>query len=104
MQENERDIQKAILDYLTLKHIVCWRSNSGTATADSRGKQYWIRLAPRGTPDIVGYLPDGRFLGIEVKKKGGIVSQEQQDFLDKVNIAGGLGFVAYGLDDVMKRM
>jgi hypothetical protein len=102
--ERESDIQKAILDYLSLKRIVAWRNNSGTAEVQAGKKLYWMKLAPKGSPDIIGYLPDGRFLGIEVKRKGGVASQEQIDFLDKLNNSGGLGMIAYSLDDVTKVM
>lgn len=101
-KETESAIQKGILDYLGMKRgVVAWRNNSGTAQVKMGTKDYWMKLAPKGTPDIIGYLPDGKFLGIEVKKKGGVVSIEQQDFLDDLNERGGLGFVAYSIDDVV---
>ena len=102
MVEHERDIQRAILDYLSLKRIVAFRINSGAMKVGSAGNERYMRLAPRGTPDILGYTKDGHFLAIEVKRKGGTVSTEQQEFIDGVNRAGGIGLVAYSLDDVIK--
>jgi hypothetical protein len=99
---NEKQIQKGILDYLALKRgVIAWRNNSGTAQVKMGQKEYWVQLAPKGTPDIIGYMSDGKFLGIEVKKPGGVVSKEQQDFLNDLNDKGGLGFVAYSIDDVV---
>lgn len=99
----EKDVLKSITDFFALfKYIKVWRNNSGIAQVKGKGNlDYWLKLAPKGTPDLIGYLPDGKFIGIEVKKPGGEVSREQQDFLDDLNNKGGLGFVAYSLDDVV---
>lgn len=99
---SEKEIQKTILDYLALKGINAWRTNSGIQFSTYKGKEHVVRLAPRGTPDIIGFLSDGKFLGIEVKKPGGTVSPEQLLFIEKVNKAGGVCFIAYSLDDVVK--
>lgn len=99
---SEREIQKTILDYLALKGINAWRTNSGIQFSTYKDRSYITRLAPKGTPDIIGFLNDGRFLGIEVKKLDGKVSDEQNIFINKINKAGGLAFVAYSLDDVIE--
>lgn len=99
----EREIQKSILDYLSLRKINAWRTNSGISFSSYKEKQFITRLAPRGTSDIIGFLNDGRFLGIEVKKPGGKVSDDQDIFLNKINRAGGVGFVAYSIDDVIRK-
>lgn len=58
-----------------------------------------------GIADLIGVYK-GRFIAIEVKlpenKKG--VTKLQAWFLDKVNDAGGEGFVATGLPDVLSRL
>lgn len=100
LREKESDIQKAILDYLKIRKIVAWRNNSGTAQVKMGQREYWMRLAPKGTSDIIGYLPDGRFLAIEVKTKTGVPTPEQREFINNVRIAGGLAFVATSIDDV----
>lgn len=101
---SEREIQKVILDYLQLKGINAWRTNSGIQFSTYKDRSYITRLAPRGTPDIIGFLNNGKFLGIEIKKPGGIVSDDQNIFIDKINKAGGLAFVAFSLDDVIKKL
>lgn len=100
---SESDIQKLILQYLGLKKIFCWRNNTGSGmNTNANGKEYFVRFGVKGAPDILGMLPGGRFLGIEVKRKDGIVSENQKDFLQQINDNGGLGFVARSLEDVMK--
>jgi penicillin-binding protein-related factor A (putative recombinase) len=58
---------------------------------------------PKGISDILGVY-EGRFLAIEVKRPGGRVSSEQRAFIERVNEEGGVGFVAYSVDDVVKRL
>jgi hypothetical protein len=44
----------------------------------------------------------GRFLAIEVKRPGGKATPEQQQFIDTINQAGGLAFVARSVEEVEK--
>lgn len=43
---------------------------------------------------MLGQLPHGRLLGVEVKAAKGRTSPEQVAFLERINRAGGLAFVA----------
>lgn len=56
----------------------------------------------KGSSDLIGWTKDGFFLAIEVKKDKGKVSPEQQNFIDRVNEAGGIGFIARSPEDVKK--
>jgi len=58
----------------------------------------------KGVSDILGCLPDGRLLAIEVKKHNGRVRQEQQRFVYSINQRGGLAMVARSLDEVKERL
>jgi hypothetical protein len=40
-------------------------------------------------------------IGIEIKSQKGTVSEYQKAFIDRINQAGGLAFVARSLDDVI---
>ncbi len=63
-------------------------------------------LAPRtifrmkGVADIIGCLPGGQFLAIEVKSKVGRLSPDQKIFLKTVNDLGGKAFMARSVEDV----
>lgn len=57
-----------------------------------------------GSSDIIGCLPGGRFLAIEVKALKGKVSPLQQQFIDNINQAGGLAFVARTIEAVQKNI
>lgn len=48
----------------------------------------------------MGFTSKGKFLGIEVKKPGGVVSEEQAAIIRKINEAGGIGLIVFSLDEV----
>jgi hypothetical protein len=81
--QDEGDIQRGILVALGDLGICAWRQNSGTA----RGGK--IKLAPAGTPDIIGWLPvSGRMLAIEVKKPGEEPAPHQLEWLHRARASG----------------
>lgn len=102
----EKDIQKAIIHFLSAhpKISIYGRFNSGTAiTGDAQGNTRYTRFnSIKGFPDIHGMLKGGRAVYIEVKRPGGRVSEEQQEFIDKVSAHGAVAFVAYSVDDVIQ--
>lgn len=93
----ESDIQRNILSYLATRGIVAWRTNAGYIKRN-------VKLAPSGTPDIIGYLPNGRLLGIEVKRPKGKVSDSQQAWLDRAEQAGCAVMVARSVEEVVRQM
>jgi Holliday junction resolvase len=100
MNEKESDIQRAILDYLSIKRIFHWRNNSGALKTEGG---HFVRFGAVGSPDIFA-LHKGVLYAIEVKTKKGRVSDAQAQFLVQVNRAGGVPLVARSLDDVMKKL
>lgn len=93
---HEQATVKAILQLLHLNRIPSWRINTGGAKIGDR----FVRFGMVGMSDIVGILPSGRFLAIEVKSATGKVTRPQQAFLDTVNAHGGYGFVARSVEYV----
>jgi len=93
----ETQIQSQIMEYLKLSGITAWRNN--TRTVKLGGRMVHMGLC-KGSSDIIGVLPDGRFLAIEVKRPGGKLTPEQSRFLALVNWRGGVGVVANGTDAV----
>jgi len=90
----ESDIQKEIMQYLKAKNIYHWRSPNLTIR---RRKN----IITKGVSDILGFYKD-KFLAIEVKKPGGVQSEDQKDFHNEVKKHGHLAVVAYSLDDVIR--
>lgn len=91
--KTETDIQRDILTYLKLRGITAWRTNSGYARRN-------IKLAPPGTPDIIGYTAQGTFIGIEVKKPGYEPSEIQKQWHDQARAAGCHIYVATSVEEL----
>jgi penicillin-binding protein-related factor A (putative recombinase) len=58
-------------------------------------------MSTPGVPDIIGCFK-GRMIGIEIKSEKGVVSEYQKEFIENINRAGGLAFVARSLEDVIE--
>jgi penicillin-binding protein-related factor A (putative recombinase) len=58
-------------------------------------------MSTPGVPDIIGCFK-GRLIGIEIKSEKGVVSESQKEFIENINRAGGLAFVARSLEDVIE--
>lgn len=78
----------------------CERQNTGSARIGNR----FVKFGFTGCPDVLGQLNDGRLLGVEVKSSKGRVSTEQALMLERINGAGGLGFVARNCLDVIREL
>lgn len=98
----ERDVLRACLDVLKARGIFCWRQNSGAMKIDGRnGRTRFVRWATSGVSDIVGVLPGGKILCVEVKNStGGRLSDEQASFLDAIRRRGGVAVVINDAEDL----
>jgi len=98
----EKDIENLILKYLNiLPSTFAWKNNTTGVYDEKRGcyrstKNKW---AINGVSDILG-IHNGRLLAIEVKTPVGIVTDEQQEFIDRVIKEGGIAGVARSIADV----
>ena len=100
----ECDVLAAVLVYLRYhpKVAFLWRANTGMFTVGESGSERRVRAGFAGQSDILGMLTDGRFLAVECKRPGGQLTAGQHAFLSRVIRHGGVGFMAQGVDDVMR--
>jgi hypothetical protein len=91
-----------VLQALRANPAVAWceRMNSGAVRIGSR----FVRFGWPGCPDVLGQLTDGRLLAVEVKAAKGRTSPEQVACLERINRAGGVGFTARDLRDVLREL
>lgn len=95
----ESDVQRAILDYLTLKHVFHYRNNSGMMVSEYKGRKRFTRFGAVGSPDIVCVVK-GQYVGIEVKALKGRQTENQKEFQRQLEAAGGRYILAFSLDDI----
>jgi hypothetical protein len=100
---SETDIQRSIMDFLHARGIFCWRNNS-TGIYDPVRKIYRKntgKYSINGVSDILGILPGGKFLAIEVKSASGKLSDDQKFFINQIKLKGGVAFTARSIEDVI---
>src|SRR5262245_42259025 len=98
----EADLQRTILDYLAIKGNFAIRVNTQGVPLWDRSGFKGLRPSPmRGVSDILGVQKGtGRFFAIEAKDKYQKPTFEQLQFLEEVRKRGGIGIVAWSLEDV----
>lgn len=107
IEVQEKFIQKAILDYLRVRGFLCKRNNAGMSYGEHKGKKWAIKIGESGWPDIEGVVKDGenkgKYFGIEVKSRTGILSENQLRIGGEITRNGGIWFVARSVDDVIEK-
>lgn len=101
----ESDILAAVCEYLAYKKVFFWRQNTMPPTQMVDGRRVFRRMpkwSMSGVPDIIAIGPAGRFLGIEVKRPGGRLSEAQMKFWEQCSTAGGMYCVVTSVDDMAK--
>lgn len=100
----ESKVQKEILQFLHAKRIFVWRNHSTGIYDPTKGgfRRNNSYGALNGVADILGILPDGRFLAIEVKTPAtkNNLSILQSNFLTNINKSYGVAFVAWSIESV----
>jgi len=82
-----------VIEILTLHGYTVWRNNAGKARNN-------IRLSPPGTPDIIGYAPDGRFVGIEIKVGRDKPNPDQLEWREKAHASNCRVCFVRSIDDI----
>jgi hypothetical protein len=96
----ENAIKNAILQFLARNGIYHFRQN--VATTKIRGRL--VKFGHVGQSDILGMLPGGQFLAIEVKAPDGSATRAQFDYIEYINKNGGCAFIALSVDDVRNHL
>ena len=86
----EKTIERQIRNYLT--RIGAWHI-----------KTHGNMFSRAGTPDILACV-NGRFVAIEVKRPGGVISELQKANIELIKKAGGVAFIAYSVEDVERNL
>ncbi|WP_422932077.1 VRR-NUC domain-containing protein [Singulisphaera sp. PoT] len=96
-EKPEAPVQRGCLQILAAKRIFHWRSNN--IPAFDRHGNFRKFAGMKGSSDIIGCLPWGRFLAVECKapaipligQRAGRLTPEQREFLEAINRNGGVG-------------
>lgn len=99
---NETAALVEVLTALRAHPAVSWAERQNTGSARIGGR--FVRFGWPGCSDVLGMLRDGRFLAVEVKGPTGRLRPGQAVFLERINGAGGVGFMARDLRDVLREL
>lgn len=97
----EKEVQSAILDYLSWKKdLMYWRQNTNP-TYNQKAQRYQAmpKHSLKGVPDII-VIKNGKFIGLECKRKGEKPSEFQISFMKKCILNGGEYHIVTSIDDV----
>lgn len=72
-----------------------WLENNGYWWMKVHGDMF----QKAGVPDIIACI-NGKFVGIEVKRPGGRVSELQKYHIEQIQKSGGVAFVATSVEEV----
>lgn len=93
----ESAIVSACIKWLYWHGCFVWRHNTGMLR-DAENRP--IRFGLKGSADIIGMTPKGRFLAVECKAGKKDLTEDQLGFKSKVLSRGGLYLLARGTDDL----
>lgn len=100
----EQDIQRAILEWLEWNGWIAIKiNNQNMISIKGRLVPCKVRPGQLGVSDILAFK-NGLFAAIEVKVPGNYPTQNQKDFLAKVEQNGGIAFVARSVEDVENKL
>lgn len=110
---SEATIQREIMLALSDAGCIVFRNETGNFWAGKQlhraGDQITLANARmvqcglcKGSSDLVGLTPDGRFLAVEVKPPTGRVTDEQRNFIERINELGGVAGVARSPEEAVK--
>lgn len=98
MKSTEKQTQKAILDYLSLrKDLMFWRQNTGAIKTERGG--FYRFTSMNGMPDIF-VLSNAQIYALEVKDIKGKQNENQKTFQKLFEAHGGVYKVVRSLDDI----
>lgn len=97
----EGAVKKECMAVMEALSLVCWRMNTGAMKTEDR----YVRFGTPGMADIIGLLPDGRFLGVECKRRhGGKQSDDQEDFQEDIEGSKGVYILVHSAGELVDKL
>lgn len=96
----ETKLQHKIIKWLEEHGAIVLRTNSGVFTGESGNR---VQGGWAGVSDL-NICWRGKFVAIEIKVEGRQPTAMQERYINRVNAAGGLAFVARSVEDVKRQL
>jgi hypothetical protein len=102
--EHQRIVYATLILLGKEAHHVCrvWDNPTGVAyRIDDVGRKQWVTYGFKGSPDIIGILMGGKFLGIEIKSGCAMQQENQKKFESMILSFQGIYFVARSAEEAL---
>ena len=100
-QPKETLLVSACLVWLRMQGCKVWKNNVGGMAIHQIGRRSrFVRFGEPGLPDIIGIAKNGRFVGIECKRKPNKLTEHQIRFLDSARSMGAWAIYVYSVDEL----
>jgi hypothetical protein len=76
--------------------IFSYSNNTGTVKSSGRFQRYGFP----GSPDILGILPNGQYLGIEIKTGNAVQNKNQKKFQKKIQDNNGEYWIIRSIEEL----
>ncbi len=95
----EKDIQRAILDFLEYKGIYHWRQNTTPIPLAGGGFRRFV--GKKGLPDVwIIMPPHGTLVACEIKRPGKNLSEDQEIFHKELVDLGGISLCVHSVEEL----
>lgn len=81
-----------------------WRNQSGMIFIKDKDKTRAVRLGAKGVSDLIGVSKNGRIICCECKVGKGKLTVAQNDFLNEVNLRGGIAMAVFSLEEFIRQV
>jgi len=100
----EADVIRSVTAYVKRLRLCLWRSNTGSMSIESSGKQRYVKFGLKGSADFTGILPDGRRIEVECKRPGGRQSPDQKAFQLMIEQNNGVYLLVDSLESFIRQI
>lgn len=94
----ENTVKSQCMQYLWTNGCFVWVNNTGAYKPEKSNR--YIRYGKKGSPDIIGVTPSGKFIGVECKRQGEKAKDHQLEFGEKITANNGIYIVAHSMDEL----
>ena len=96
--KNHEKLLKECLLLLSSEGFLVWKNNVGVVKTENRYQTYGLK----GSPDILGCTPYGKFCGFEIKTGKAVQNKHQKAFEKAAKKNNGIYVVIRSLEDLKK--
>lgn len=96
----ETKLIRDCIDWCRAQGLFVWRNNTGTFQMGNR----YLKFSIVGAPDIIGLLPNGKFLGIECKIHPNKQNDAQKHFEANIVTNKGVYIVVYSVYELANKL